>query len=92
MTLVAIKSGRGQKGDVGFKIAVLKALKSGKTTKEAFEVACAETKHELTETMKSKHASSLVWGYKNTIADRLKANDEKVIELCKEAGIVEEKA
>ena len=91
MTLVAIKSVKGKKGDVGFKIAVIKALKDGKTTKEAFESACKETGHEFTKTMAGKNASSLIWGYKNAISDRLKANDEKVIEACKAAGIISEK-
>lgn len=88
-TLVAINGkGKGKSSDIAFKVDVLKAIKGGAKVQDAFKAACAEHNKELTATMQNKNASSLVWGYKKAIEDKLGKEDKGTIELCTKAGLL----
>ena len=88
-TLVEINGkGKGKSSDIAFKVAVLKNIKGGAKPQDAFKAACTEFGKTPGATMVNKNASSLVWGYKQALTDKLSKEDKTTIELCTAAGLI----
>jgi len=75
---------------IEFKVRVLELkVIEGRTSKLSLAIACEEHNCDPVPAM-IDHPASIIHGYKNSIAKKIKANDKKTMELLIKANLVED--